>query len=151
MRDVAAEQRREELTGEVARRIRAAREDADLTQAALGEALEAAIGGSWPAQRISVTERGGRPITVAEILALTQILGRPASWFFEGDTSEDEGFHALSSIMAHLLGDEPQLRERLSRALQHLRQAQDELGPIEQMVSVGAELVKWQKGEQDGR
>lgn len=50
------------------------REDRDMSQAELGEALAAYLGKPWSRQAVSAAEKGRRAFTAAELLALAHVL-----------------------------------------------------------------------------
>lgn len=68
----------DELVGQ---NVRRAREDRRWTQTQLGENLEPYLGRAWTRQAVSVAEKGGRPFSVGELLALAQIFALPIEWF----------------------------------------------------------------------
>jgi transcriptional regulator with XRE-family HTH domain len=61
----------EELAGQ---RIRAVREDRDMTQEELGRRLGKLLGREWPRQAVSAAERGRRAFTAAELVAIALTL-----------------------------------------------------------------------------
>jgi transcriptional regulator with XRE-family HTH domain len=69
----------EELIGA---RIRMARQDAKLTQAALGKALARYLGKGWSHAAVSLAEKGRRDFIAAELVALAAVFKRPVTWFF---------------------------------------------------------------------
>jgi transcriptional regulator with XRE-family HTH domain len=66
----------------VGRRVRWAREERGLTQAALGQRVGELLGKAWFPQAVSEAERGRRQFTAEELLALAYVLDKPISFFF---------------------------------------------------------------------
>lgn len=66
----------------VGRRVRWARQERGLTQAALGRRIGELLGNAWFPQAVSEAEHGRRQFTAEELLALAYVLDKPVSFFF---------------------------------------------------------------------
>jgi transcriptional regulator with XRE-family HTH domain len=80
----------------IGKRVRQAREEADLSQREFGERVGDVLGKRWTPQAVSQAEKGERDWRAKDLVAMAWILRRPVAWFYtpnEEDRSEMlEGF-----------------------------------------------------------
>lgn len=124
----------EELVGQ---RIRARREELELTQEQLGERLGEILGRKWSRQAVSAAEKGDRAFTAAELVAIAFTLGRSLGDLFAPlagvDALEMPGGARLprADVMAAVL-------PRMS-GVSSLRDMHDTLAQLSEHIGAAAE------------
>lgn len=69
-------------------RLRLARQEAEMTQAQLGEAVAPYLGRPWSHQAVSSAEQGRREFTAVEVAVLGEILECSPAWFLTPSSAE---------------------------------------------------------------
>jgi transcriptional regulator with XRE-family HTH domain len=132
-------------------RIRAARTEHNLTQAALGQLLEPWLGKAWLKQAVSQAEQGRRDFTAAELLALAAVLQVPMGYFFAtppGDEQKQLEFPGgatvpFGSVLAIVYGLEGTTAPTEQAQMMVLRLAGDVQATLEKL---GEQLLRAERG-----